>query len=62
MTKHLSALPQLFTPLDPESEEFKSDPCVIATMKSTEEGKKVERNGGSKWIGVWRRREDPVRE
>jgi tRNA (guanine-N7-)-methyltransferase len=40
-------------------EELDSDPCVKVMSEETEEGKKVTRNGGKKYIGVWRRREDP---
>jgi hypothetical protein len=29
-------------------------------MQSTEEGKKVARNQGDKYIGLWRRRENPT--
>lgn len=32
---------------------------VRAIRTETEEGKKVSRNGGKKFVGVWRRREDP---
>lgn len=34
--------------------------CVEAMLNETEEGKKVTRVGGKKFIGVWRRREDPA--
>lgn len=33
---------------------------VRAIREETEEGKKVGRNGGRKFVGVWRRREDPA--
>lgn len=33
--------------------------CVRIMMKETEEGKKVERNGGSKYVAVFRRLKDP---
>ena len=39
--------------------ELESDPCVRIMSSETEEAKKVTRNGGRKFIGVWRRREDP---
>jgi tRNA (guanine-N7-)-methyltransferase len=58
---HLSALPQLFAPISPDSDDFKSDPCVRAIRESTEEGKKVARNKGDKFVSLWRRLEDPVR-
>lgn len=32
---------------------------VRCIREETEEGKKVSRNGGKKFVGVWRRREDP---
>lgn len=38
--------------------ELESDVCANL-MTETEEGKKVTRNGGQKYVGVWRRREDP---
>ena len=40
-------------------EELESDVCVKVMSEETEEGKKVTRNGGRKFVGVWRRREDP---
>ena len=33
--------------------------CVRIMMTETEEGKKVERNGGEKLVAVFRRLEDP---
>lgn len=33
--------------------------CIKVMREETEEGKKVERNGGRKFVAVWRRREDP---
>ena len=33
--------------------------CVRMIAEETEEGKKVSRNGGSKYVACWRRREDP---
>lgn len=41
-------------------EELERDECVGLMMTETEEGKKVERNKGKKFVSVWRRREDPV--
>ena len=41
-------------------EELKSDPCVKVMMEETEEGKKVTRNKGQKFVAVWRRKEDPA--
>ena len=40
-------------------EENEVDDCVRIMSEETEEGKKVTRNGGRKFVGVWRRREDP---
>ncbi|OJD20761.1 tRNA (guanine-N(7)-)-methyltransferase [Blastomyces percursus] len=40
-------------------EELEQDPCVKVMMEETEEGKKVTRNKGKKFVAVWRRREDP---
>ena len=55
MNKHLSAFP-LFEPIDEETlrAEGKSD-IIDAVYTSTEEGKKVERNGGDKWLACFRR-------
>ena len=41
-------------------EELERDPCVKIMRDETEEGKKVNRNGGMKFVSVWRRREDPT--
>jgi len=40
-------------------EELDDDVCVKVMSEETEEGKKVTRNGGRKYIAVFRRREDP---
>ncbi len=40
-------------------EEVEADECVEVVRAETEEGKKVERNGGSKFVAVFRRMEDP---
>ncbi len=42
-----------------ESEELVEDECVKCMREETEEGKKVERNGGTKFVAVFRRVEDP---
>ena len=46
-----------------KDEEFEGDgnlaKCVRVMREETEEGKKVARNGGKKFVAVWRRREDP---
>lgn len=36
------------------------DECVRIMRGETEEGKKVERNGGEKWVACFRRVEDPA--
>ena len=40
-------------------EELGEDVCVKTMSEETEEGKKVTRNNGRKFVGVWRRRVDP---
>ena len=40
-------------------EELEQDLCVKTMSEETEEGKKVTRNKGKKFVGVWRRKEDP---
>ncbi|KAI5291848.1 tRNA (guanine-N(7)-)-methyltransferase (tRNA(m7G46)-methyltransferase) [Ascosphaera aggregata] len=40
-------------------EELADDPCVAVMMNETEEGKKVTRNNGQKFVAVWQRREQP---
>ena len=42
-----------------EGGEVEADECVEAMRVETEEGKKVERNGGVKFVAVFRRVEDP---
>lgn len=41
------------------AEEMEGDECVGIMTTATEEGKKVERNKGEKFVACWRRREDP---
>ncbi|OJD11402.1 tRNA (guanine-N(7)-)-methyltransferase [Emergomyces pasteurianus Ep9510] len=41
------------------NQELDQDPCVKVMMEETEEGKKVTRNKGKKFVAVWRRKEDP---
>lgn len=60
--RHFLALPDLFEPILPDSAEYQADPCVAAIRDSTEEGKKVARNNGEKYILVWRRKENPKHE
>ncbi|KAF1814339.1 guanine-N(7)--methyltransferase, partial [Eremomyces bilateralis CBS 781.70] len=40
-------------------EELEGDECVRVMKAETEEGKKVERNGGTKWVACFQRLEDP---
>jgi len=40
-------------------EELDRDECVKVMMHSTEEGKKVSRNKGNKYVAVFRRKDDP---
>jgi tRNA (guanine-N7-)-methyltransferase len=40
-------------------EEVEADPCVHIMKTETEEGKKVERNGGMKFVALFRKLEDP---
>ncbi|KAJ2789975.1 tRNA (guanine-N(7)-)-methyltransferase (tRNA(m7G46)-methyltransferase) [Coemansia helicoidea] len=55
--KHLDAFP-LFERI-PDA-ELESDPAVPCVVNSTEEGKKVARNKGSKFLACYRRIEDPA--
>lgn len=41
------------------NEEVENDEMVRVMREETEEGKKVTRNGGNKYVAVWRRRDDP---
>jgi len=58
MAHHLHAHP-LFEYIP--TEELSDDPILLAARTSTEEGKKVERNKGDKWVACFRRRDDPPR-
>jgi tRNA (guanine-N7-)-methyltransferase len=42
------------------TEELKDDPILEAARTATEEGKKVERNGGDKWVACFRRLPNPA--
>lgn len=57
MASHLRIHP-LFVEIP--NEELADDPILEAARTSTEEGKKVERNKGDKWVACFRRAEDPV--
>ncbi|KDR76411.1 hypothetical protein GALMADRAFT_247892 [Galerina marginata CBS 339.88] len=55
MKTHLTAFP-LFEPVDEETLRSEGKgPIIDAVYTSTEEGKKVERNGGQKWLACFRR-------
>ena len=41
-------------------EEVRRDECVEVMRGETEEGKKVERNNGEKFVALFRRRADPA--
>ena len=56
MVEHLAAHP-LFERVAEEEQE--SDECVAVMRTETEEGKKVERNKGQKFVALFRRLEDP---
>ncbi|RPB03189.1 hypothetical protein L873DRAFT_1671063 [Choiromyces venosus 120613-1] len=56
MAKHFDEHP-LFERLT--GEEVDADVCVAVMRTDTEEGKKVERNGGKKFVACWRRAADP---
>lgn len=65
MVGHFAAHPS-FERVSPEEEEVadendetKGDPCVRIMRTATEEGKKVSRNGGQKFVAVFRRIADP---
>ncbi|KAG8930987.1 tRNA (guanine-N(7)-)-methyltransferase (tRNA(m7G46)-methyltransferase) [Tulasnella sp. 418] len=58
MKKHLDESP-LFEKI-PE-DELENDPVVEQVRTATEEGKKVERNNGNKWLACYRRLEGPSR-
>lgn len=55
MVKHLDQHP-LFRRLT--TEETDADPCIPSVMQDTEEGKKVERNSGQKYLAVYERLND----
>ncbi|KXJ86311.1 putative methyltransferase-domain-containing protein [Microdochium bolleyi] len=56
MVQHLSAHAS-FERVSEEDQE--ADQCVAIMKTATEEGKKVERNKGQKFVALFRRREDP---
>ncbi|KAK3995845.1 putative methyltransferase-domain-containing protein [Cladorrhinum sp. PSN332] len=57
MVQHFEAHPA-FERVSEEEQE--ADPCVGIMRMETEEGKKVERNKGQKYVALFRRSEDPA--
>ncbi|KAJ1646758.1 tRNA (guanine-N(7)-)-methyltransferase (tRNA(m7G46)-methyltransferase) [Coemansia erecta] len=57
--KHLDAFP-LFERIS--DEELENDPAIPCVVNSTEEGKKVARNKGNKYLACYRRIEDPAEQ
>jgi tRNA (guanine-N7-)-methyltransferase len=58
MVRHFLSHP-LFEYIDSQSESLKLDPVIDHIMCSTEEGRKVDRQGGSKYLAVFRRLPNP---
>jgi len=56
MVEHLEAHPSFERVAE---DEIESDKCVQVMKTETEEGKKVERNGGTKYVAVFKRSDDP---
>lgn len=51
---------ELWEAVDVKDEEGGLDGRIMAAVEGeTEEGRKVERNKGEKFVGVWRRKPDP---
>lgn len=50
---------QLWQEISPSDLELEHDPCIRAIRDETEEGRKVARNGGDKFVACWRRGPDP---
>ncbi|CAE6431578.1 unnamed protein product [Rhizoctonia solani] len=59
MVAHLEAFPAFERIPD---EEAAKDPVTPHILNATEEGKKVERNNGRKWLALFRRKDRPTRE
>ncbi|KAM0331723.1 hypothetical protein ACHAQA_003402 [Verticillium albo-atrum] len=57
MVEHLEAHPSFARVA---AEEEAADDCVKVMKSETEEGKKVERNSGHKFVAIFRRLEDPA--
>ncbi|ELU37438.1 tRNA (guanine-N7-)-methyltransferase [Rhizoctonia solani AG-1 IA] len=59
MVAHLETFPAFERIPD---EEATKDPVTPHILNATEEGKKVQRNNGRKWIALFRRKNRPMRE
>ncbi|KAF9234605.1 guanine-N-7 methyltransferase [Melanogaster broomeanus] len=57
MKGHLGAFPLFESISETELRQQGCGPILDAVYSSTEEGKKVERNGGEKWLACFRRKE-----
>ncbi|KAI6125144.1 putative methyltransferase [Pisolithus croceorrhizus] len=57
MTTHLESFPLFEGVSEADLREAGKGPILDAVYSSTEEGKKVERNGGDKWLACFRRKE-----
>ncbi|KAI5295872.1 tRNA (guanine-N(7)-)-methyltransferase (tRNA(m7G46)-methyltransferase) [Ascosphaera acerosa] len=57
LPQRANAVQELFRRLS--QDELAADPCVAVMMEETEEGKKVTRNKGQKFVAVWERRPTP---
>lgn len=57
MKTHLEAFPLFESVTEDELRQQGHGPVLDAVYHSTEEGKKVERNGGEKWLACFRRKE-----
>lgn len=56
MVQHFDGHP-LFERVPEQDQD--GDECVMVMRTETEEGKKVERNKGRKFVACWRRAQDP---
>ena len=60
MRDHFEGCPLFERTLVMEAEKSEEEKMCVELMKTeTEEGKKVARNNGPKYVGCWRRKEDP---
>lgn len=59
MKTHLEAFPLFESVTEHDLRQQGHGPILDAVYRSTEEGRKVERNGGEKWLACFRRKEVP---